>query len=511
MTTTSTVKKGSKNQRYFYGKLCDNCHLGTYELPSDGKEWHLECDACGAVLFCYVPQKHQHFFHADKTKIKMYAGGFGSGKTTTCAAEFFLLCMNTPNGMSLCGAQTYPQLEQTAKKELLDMIPDKYIDTYNKKDNYVDLINGHRILFRSFDDEGKIRSLNLCFAWIEEGSEVKYDIFVQLTTRLRNAATDKHRILISTNPDLGWIRTEFLLKAARIHNAQEDYYQVEHDINPDYAVHIAPTRLNKHLPRGFYQTTAHSKPLWWVKRFLDGSFSYSEGAVYPEFNSCVIEPFDIHWHIENEGWEVIGGADFGLRDPTVFLMAAIKPTTGDVIFFDEYYQRHEAVPYHADEINRRLAPIPYGKIRDLIADPSGARRSITDKTSLFDNYREYGIFFTPGNNRIEAGISKVYGYMALGKIKIFSTLKETIAEGVNYKYKPMDLHADKNVSEVPIDVDNHCMDTMRYMINTLPDDAENLVTVKVNALGFRGYTTKDQLPFALQTDTETVEDWYTNY
>jgi phage terminase large subunit len=49
----------------------------------------------------------------------------------------------------------------------------------------------------------KARSLNLTYWWIEEASEVGYDYFVQLQTRLRNHATEHHRGILSTNPDLG--------------------------------------------------------------------------------------------------------------------------------------------------------------------------------------------------------------------------------------------------------------------------------------------------------------------
>ena len=177
--------------------------------------------------------------------------------------------------------------------------------------------------------------------------------------------------------------------------------------------------------------------------------------------------------------------------------------------------RHEAVPVHALELNKRLALVPHGRIREMVGDPSGGRRNQTDKQSVFDNYREYGIFWTAGNNRIEAGISKVFSYMAMGKVKIFSTLKETINEGVNYKYKPLDLHVDKNVSEIPIEVNNHCMDTMRYMINTLPDDHSNLITVKASPLDRQnqiyGYTKQEHIPFALRTEEDNMQDWYSSY
>lgn len=267
----------SRMQEPYHQTLCKLCGYGKMEVPMDGNEWNLECEDCGSLLFCYTPLPHQILFHEDNAKYKMYAGGYGSGKTTTACAEFIRLVLETPNGLSLIGANTLPQLEQTAQKTFMDMMPSQLIRAISKQKNYVDLVNGHRILFRPLDDEGKARSLNLCYFWIEESSEVGFDYFVQLQTRLRNHATTKHCGLLSTNPDLSWVRHEFLLKSARIENAERKYIQDPSEINSSFSTHIAPTKLNTYLPPTFYDDTARGKEYWWVKRYLEGSFDYSEG------------------------------------------------------------------------------------------------------------------------------------------------------------------------------------------------------------------------------------------
>lgn len=143
-------------QEPYIGKTCHRCKVGKYVLPSNGQEWHLVCQECRAILFCYTPLPHQYNFHADDSKYRMYAGGYGSGKTTTAAAEMLKLVLTTPNGTSLIGAATYNQLEQTAQKTFLEMLPEDFIASRSVQKNYIDLTNGHRILFRSLDDEGEI-------------------------------------------------------------------------------------------------------------------------------------------------------------------------------------------------------------------------------------------------------------------------------------------------------------------------------------------------------------------
>ena len=142
-------------QQPYLGRLCDHCKIGNYILPSSGQEWHLVCQECRAILFCYTPLPHQEEFHADKAKYRMYAGGYGSGKTTTAAAEMLKLVLSTPKGTSLIGAATYNQLEQTAQKTFLEMLPEELVSSRSIQKNYIDLVNGHRILFRSLDDEGE--------------------------------------------------------------------------------------------------------------------------------------------------------------------------------------------------------------------------------------------------------------------------------------------------------------------------------------------------------------------
>jgi phage terminase large subunit len=476
-------------------KPCDHCKIGHYMEAAECGDWWLACNECNALLFCYNPMPHQATFHADPHKYKAFFGGYGSAKTSTCAAELIKLTLSTPGGTSLVGAATLPQLEQTAKKDFMSMLHPSLIDTYSIQKNYIDLINGHRILFRPLDSEGKARSLNLCFIWIEEASEVGFDYVVQLQTRLRNHATNRHQMILSSNPDLGWVRNEFLLKADEIHGAERAYFVPEEDKNPNISVHIASTRLNKYLPSDYYASVARGKEQWWVERYLNASFDYAEGAVYQTFGDHIVPPFKIP-----DSWERLGGSDFGIRDATVLLMGAIDPDKGTVYIYDEYYKNNLPVPEHAKRMREMVEKVPYGKLKSLVGDPSGKRKGITDMRSIFDHYAEYGLWFKDGDNRIDSGIAKVQAYFSLKRLKVFNTCANTIREGLNYKYKPLELDSKKNPDNKPIDKDNHAMDSLRYLVQELPDDPSQLIQKSYNARHYKGRTENGKIPFALQTD-----------
>lgn len=65
----------SDMQRPYINQTCEVCEQGTYQLPESDQEWHLVCDECGSIYFCYTPMPHQAAFHKDPHKYKLFAGG----------------------------------------------------------------------------------------------------------------------------------------------------------------------------------------------------------------------------------------------------------------------------------------------------------------------------------------------------------------------------------------------------------------------------------------------------
>jgi hypothetical protein len=84
------------------------------------------------------------------------------------------------------------------------------------------------------------------------------------------------------------------------------------------------------------------------------------------------------------------------------------------------------------------------------------------------------MFFTPANNSIETGILRVNSYIERGKLKVYSTLQNTIREHMNYKFPEITMDDDKNPDEKPLKKDEHSCDGARYMMMALPDDPELL-------------------------------------
>lgn len=489
----------SPQQKSHLGKECE-CGRGYFDIPISSQEWHLTCSECNAIIMVYEPLPHQEKFHADPHKYKMFAGGYGSGKTTTACMEAIDHILETPNGTTLIGAETLPQLEQTAMKEFIEVFPEELIVNYSRQKNFMDMQNGHRVIFRPLDDDQKARSLNLTFFWIEEANGVNFSYFTQLQTRLRNTASKFQRGIISTNPDMNWVKTEILLKANRIHNAEEKYHRKEDEIDSNISVHIAPTHLNTHLPETYYEDTAQGKPDWWIARYLNGSFQNKEGLVYPQYDEHLVDDFTIPIH-----WKRRIGGDFGLNNPTGVVYLATDPETGVSYIYKTYKQAQKPVAYHAELINEELEKIGYGVIDSMVGDAAGQQRSTVDMTSVFDHYAEYGIYWQPSTKKLEDSIMKNFSYFDTGNLKIFKTCEDIIDELSTYKYPERTLDKvvkDEKVFEKPLAVNDHLLDALRYVVAEMPDDPDQLINKSYNSM----YMVTDRnlnqksLPHALQED-----------
>ena len=69
-----------------------------------------------------------------------------------------------------------------------------------------------------------------------------------------------------------------------------------------------------------------NKPEWWVNRFVNSSFLYSEGLVYPGVRKVIIPGFDVEQ--VGKHWKRIVAFDYGLSDNAVFLFGAVDEQAG---------------------------------------------------------------------------------------------------------------------------------------------------------------------------------------
>jgi len=481
---------------------CGSSWATTIAYNGGPSEFWKECSnpSCNTYLNTYVPQAHQFAFHSDPHTFKGNFGGYGSGKTLTSREEIYKHIFLTPNGNFLIGANVASQYEQTIKREMEADIPAAFVKYLSTQKSYMDLINGHRVMYRPYDDPEKLRSYNLTGFLIVEASEVKQQSFTQLKTRTRNLAatvpkTDENgeivykvaangvRIplidhnwqcgIIESNPSAGWIKNDVLIASDEIfkHGEIVDEYEIDPDrSDPAISTHVTSTSANEFLPENFIANNVKNKPLWWVNRYIYGSFLYAEGKVYPKSNACVIDDFEIPKH-----WRRIIAFDYGLSDDAVFIAGAVDMDKGILYIYDECRSNDNNIETLSKLFYEFTEDIPVGGwICPPIIDPKSGPKRDYDKKSLSDHFLDYGISFIPGFINVDARIFRLNTYFESGKIKIMRKCKGLIHELDEYKFKADESLASGYTGK-PVDKDNHGINALEWITMELPANPADLL------------------------------------
>ena len=518
---------------------CPRCGSPTKKciaINGGASEFWLECTRCNTYVNTYIPQPHQAAVHMDYHTYIGNFGGYGTGKTLTSREEMYKHIFITPNANVLIGANVAAQYEQTIKRDIEADMPRAFVRKISTQKQYIDLVNGARIMFRPLDDVDKLRSLNLTLFIIVEASEVDPESFTQLKTRLRNLAatipvrdtkgnvvyeklenglrvpkikTDWLRGIIESNPDSGWIRTQVLYNSDSIvkHGKIIDDVRVPDTAkDPAISSHVASTNCNAFLPPNFIDNLCKNKPGWWISRYIFSSFSYAEGLVYPGFNNCIIPRMEIP-----KDWKRIVAADYGLSDDFVYLFGALDELNGRVIIYKEAPINNKNIEELSKLFYEETVDIPAGGYYcPPILDPkSGAKRDYNKKT-LYDHFLDYGIAFQPGHISVDARVFRTNTYMESGKLCICDNCTYLINELQDYKFPPKKIGDTMSKAlDKPVDKDNHAINPLEWICMALPADPKKLMYGAYDQYGHdltRPY--KDDKPWCpsqLRDDTSEFE------
>ena len=371
--------------------------------------------------------------HNYSLDVAVYQGGYGSGKTFSGSLLGILLALKYPGIRGLVGAQTYTLVRDTTLQsyfEHLENINFREGTDYEWSSSLQKLIfkNGSEILFKHFDEPNKLKSLNLGFVEIEEMSDIPYDTFKVLLSRMRQRRKKEwqnftYRIFGHTNPEMqrGWVYKTFIDNPA-----------------PNYRLITAPTTENIYLPEGFCDELKRIYDEQYYRIFvLAQNGEYNNGLVIKDFTDENIK--EIKYQPE---MDLHISCDFNV-DPMCWVFA--HKTEDKVFYFDEIAMENTTTAKACEEFCRRY---PAHKGRIIInGDASGDNRSCT---SEYTNYviikkklLQYGYdveiqikaYNPPIKNRIMAFNSKVRN--AEGEICLYVDKKcEKLLYNIyNLKYK----------------------------------------------------------------------------
>lgn len=493
---------------------CPRCGAPTKKCTSwngSESEYWLECTICNTYINTYIPMPHQEGVHRDNHRYIGNFGGYGTGKTTTTREEIFKHMFITPKANVVVGASVSSQYEQTIKRELENDIPTAFVKTYSTQKAYMDLINGARLMWRPYDDQGKLRSLNVSMFVIIEGSETTAEIYGQLKTRLRNMQAARKKLdefgrvvyatnsngtrrplydrdwrkgIIESNPDPGYVRSDILLVSDKINQygrVNDTYQQDGSKIDITTSSHIASSEVNTYLPKNFLYEISKNKPKWWVDRYLYGSFQFSEGMVYPNYSKCVVQPYEIP-----REWKRLIAFDYGLIDAAAFVFCAIDPKRNKLVCYKVAVAYNRDVKSLARIYKDNTKDIPDGGLYTTpIIDPkSGPKRDFNKKT-LADQFLDEGILFQGGQVDVNSRVFRLNTYIESGVLEIFETCTFLLEELKGYKFQPLTLDGSKSDKQAnkPIDKNNHSINALEWIVMELPPNPAALSNGVFNRFG----------------------------
>lgn len=167
------------------------------------------------------------------------------------------------------------------------------------------------------------------------------------------------------------------------------------------------------------------------------------GAIYPVPESeIVVHPFELPVL-----WRRVYALDVGWNRTAAIWGA--HDTQSDVIYlYSEHYRSQAEPAIHAEAIRAR------GKWIPGVIDPAARGRSQADGEALFDQYRTLGLTLTLAENAVDAGLYEVWTRLSSGRLRVFASLGNWLAEYRLY-------HRDEK-GKVVKDND-HLMDATRYL------------------------------------------------
>lgn len=168
------------------------------------------------------------------------------------------------------------------------------------------------------------------------------------------------------------------------------------------------------------------------------------GAIYPiAEDDITIKDFTIP-----DEWPRAYGLDVGWKK-TAAIWGAYDKESDTIYLYSEYYRGQSEPTVHAHGIKGRGEWIQ-GNI-----DPAANGRSQKDGSKLLNEYRDLGLRLTNAPNAVEAGIFSVWQRLSTGRLKIFTSLQNTLAE-----YRLYSRDTDGKI----IKEQDHLMDAMRYLV-----------------------------------------------
>jgi len=385
------------------------------------------------VMFSH---KQRTFIKQAKSKLNIAEGSVRTGKTiaTTIAFLLHVISFRTKQHFAIVG-----KTRDTVRRNVIPVI-EQYLGedafTYTITRDEIEFL-GHKIFVLGANDEKaetRIRGLTLAGALCDEVTTYPRSVFEQLLAR---CSVEGAKIFATTNPDspYHWLYTAYIQKA------DEKSYFVMKFLLED----------NPFLPAEYIEFIKKTYTGLFYKRFILGEWVAAEGIIYDMFD----EKKHVVDELPDSFDKYIVGVDFGMQNPTVFLLIGVSNGTAYIVkeYYHEGREQTKTVDKYSKDFKEWLGDI---KPHRIYIDPSAQALIQQLKADGFYNVRE-------ANNSVLDGIATVSKFLSQNKLFIHARCKNTIREFYSYAW---DTKAQQNGQDKPLKIADHCMDALRYALHS---------------------------------------------
>ncbi len=359
--------------------------------------------------------------------------GTKGGKTFVGATWANKKIVELPLGSGLIAAPTIKILQQATLDTFFNLFPE-YRKFHKKQEGVIELPTGGRIYIRSTDEPLAIEGFNLDWAWLDEIGMMSRLAWVIAKGKV---AISHGQIFGTTNAYyMNWLYKEVYLPSKEGHDPEVELFNWSSIDNPYFPKEFADKERDRMSPAEF-------------SRRYEGKFVRMEGLVWNVDDSNILKRGSELDSYLTYPERIIAGIDWGYTNPAAILVINIKDNKYYVTTEWKEVKRTSAdIIQKCSELNREAL------IQTFYPDPAEPDR--------LDEMRRAGMTVGEVNKDIPMGISKVETLLREHRLFILEDCKELLDEVTQYRYEnPKEDHSGK---EVPMKVNDHLCDALRYAI-----------------------------------------------
>ena len=387
----------------------------------------------------YLNPNHTELFQCADPELVVY-GGANAGKTYSIADKFLWqsVWQNDRPLKALIIRKTFPALRVSAL-EILEKRAALFKLPFNlNKADWIARCFNMTFIFQSLnnkEDYEKLKSqTDIDFIWINEVHQLREPDYDECLRRMRGGKSRFEQIIIDFNPigKTSWVFQRFFEK--NIGNVKKLRYTIE-DNHPGY---LALEKTQREIER--LRATKRYNENYYKIYFL-GEWGELEGLIFPNWDIVDAPPSNPD--------EIFYGGDFGYSvDPAALVRIYRKA--------NEFWV--EQIIYETELTNIQLG----NKMKAMgVNDTDVSYWDCAEPKSIQELY-DMGFNIKPcekGPDSVRAGID----FLKEAIIHIIDGSEKIITEQKSYVWKE---DKDGNTLNVPLEMDNHAMDAIRYGIYT---------------------------------------------